>query len=158
MGELGEERPLGAAVALVERVQGVEVSEEPGQPGDERVAGQAPQPPAGRTRPPRTTPGAAAGTDPFAMDTVRSWPAQSETSPRMQRWKACRWARSYRPGSRRRSKSISRDADSAASARASSAGLQIDQRGAEDPGRGADGCTVQRPCGDQQTDVLRRQE
>jgi hypothetical protein len=29
MGELGEERPLGAAVALAERVQGVDVSEEP---------------------------------------------------------------------------------------------------------------------------------
>ena len=42
VGELGEERPLGAAVALAERVQGVDVSEEPGQAGDERVAGQAP--------------------------------------------------------------------------------------------------------------------
>ena len=31
VGELGEERPLGAAVALAERVQGVDVSEEPGQ-------------------------------------------------------------------------------------------------------------------------------
>jgi hypothetical protein len=29
MGELGEERPLGTAVALAERVQGVDVSEEP---------------------------------------------------------------------------------------------------------------------------------
>ena len=38
-GELGEERPLGAAVALAERVQGVDVSEEPGQAGDKRVAG-----------------------------------------------------------------------------------------------------------------------
>ena len=28
VGELGEERPLGAAVALAERVQGVDVSEE----------------------------------------------------------------------------------------------------------------------------------
>jgi len=31
VGELREERPLGAAVALAERVQGVDVSEEPGQ-------------------------------------------------------------------------------------------------------------------------------
>lgn len=44
MGELGEEGPLGAAVALAERVQGVDVSDEPGQGGDECVAGQAPQP------------------------------------------------------------------------------------------------------------------
>ena len=44
VGELGEERPLGAAVALPERVQGVDVSEEPGQAGDERIAGQVPQP------------------------------------------------------------------------------------------------------------------
>ena len=29
MAELGEERPLGTAVALAERVQGVDVSEEP---------------------------------------------------------------------------------------------------------------------------------
>src|SRR5271166_863040 len=46
----------------------------------------------------------------------------------MQRWKACRWARSYWPGSRRRSKSISRDADSAASARASSAASVMPSR------------------------------
>jgi len=44
VGELGEECPLGAAVALAERVQGVDVSEEPGKRGDKRVAGQAPQP------------------------------------------------------------------------------------------------------------------
>jgi hypothetical protein len=44
MGELGEECPLGAAVAHAERVQGVDVGEVPGQGGDERVAGQAPQP------------------------------------------------------------------------------------------------------------------
>jgi hypothetical protein len=44
MGELGEEGPLGAAVSLAERVQGADISEEPGQRGDERVAGQAPQP------------------------------------------------------------------------------------------------------------------
>jgi hypothetical protein len=36
MGELGEKRPLGAAVALAERVQGVDVGEESGQGGDER--------------------------------------------------------------------------------------------------------------------------
>jgi hypothetical protein len=41
VGELGEERSLGAAVALAEWVQAVDVSEEPGQSGDERVAGQA---------------------------------------------------------------------------------------------------------------------
>jgi hypothetical protein len=44
MGELGEEGPLSAAVALAERMQGVAVGEEPGQRGDERVAGQSPQP------------------------------------------------------------------------------------------------------------------
>ena len=43
MGELGEERPLGPAVALAERVQGVDVSEEPGQGGDERT-GRGPDP------------------------------------------------------------------------------------------------------------------
>ncbi len=82
MGELGEERPLGAAVALAERVQGVDVGEEPGQPGDERVAGQAPQPVAAASRP--NTSAAydsrccgKQNTDPFAMDTVRSWPAQA---------------------------------------------------------------------------------
>ena len=51
MGELGEERPLGAAVALAERVQGVDVGEEPGQGGDERVAGQARSRSAAASRP-----------------------------------------------------------------------------------------------------------
>jgi hypothetical protein len=43
-------------------------------------------------------------------------------------WKACRWARSCRPGSRRRSRSISRDADSAASALDSSAASVMPSR------------------------------
>jgi hypothetical protein len=44
VGELGKGRPLDAAVVLAERMQGVDMSEEPDQPGNERVAGQAPQP------------------------------------------------------------------------------------------------------------------
>jgi hypothetical protein len=62
--------------------KGGDVSEEPGQRGDERVAGEAPQPIRG---------GQSAehvrrvglqvlhqqNTDPFGIDTVRSWPAQS---------------------------------------------------------------------------------
>jgi hypothetical protein len=68
MRELREERPLGPAVALPERVQGVDVSEKLRQPGNELLAGQAPQPVrcCGRQN-----------TEPFAMDTVRSSPAQS---------------------------------------------------------------------------------
>jgi hypothetical protein len=41
MGELGEERPLGAAVALAERVQGVDVSEEPADSEVVRPSGYA---------------------------------------------------------------------------------------------------------------------
>ena len=37
-------------------------------------------------------------------------------------------------------------------------GLQVDQRGAEGAGRGADGGPVQRPGGEQQPDAVRRQE
>jgi hypothetical protein len=82
MGKLGEERPLGAAVALAERVQGVDVSEEPGQAGDERVAGRprsrftaASRPNTSATYDSRCC--GRQNTDPFAMDTVRSWPAQA---------------------------------------------------------------------------------
>jgi hypothetical protein len=44
VGELGEERPLGAAVALPERVQGVNVGEEFRGPADELLPVQAAQP------------------------------------------------------------------------------------------------------------------
>ena len=80
--ELGEERPLGPAVALPERVQGVDVSEKLRQPGNELLAGQAPQPVSGGE--PAEDVSAVGlqmlgrqNTEPFAMDTVRSSPAQS---------------------------------------------------------------------------------
>lgn len=43
MGELGEERRLHTAVPLAERMQGIDVSEELGQFGNKRGAGQAPR-------------------------------------------------------------------------------------------------------------------
>jgi hypothetical protein len=43
-GQLTEEGALGAAVALTERVQVVDLGEQPGQPVDERGAGPAAQP------------------------------------------------------------------------------------------------------------------
>src|SRR5260370_40486173 len=80
--ELGEERPLGPAVALPERVQGVDVSEKLRQPGNELLAGQAPQPVSGGE--PAEDVSAVGlqmlgsqNTEPFAMDTVRSSPAPS---------------------------------------------------------------------------------
>jgi hypothetical protein len=83
MGELGEECPLGAAVALAERVQGIDVGEEPGQPGDERVCGPAPRSRSAAASRPNTSAAydsrccGRQNTDPFAMETVRSWPAQA---------------------------------------------------------------------------------
>jgi len=44
VGELREECPLGAAVALAEGAQGVDVGRSTSQRGDERVAAQASQP------------------------------------------------------------------------------------------------------------------
>jgi len=62
-------------------VQGVDVGEESGQGGDEGIAGQAPQPvrggqPAERVCRVRLQVLRQADTDPFAMVTVRSCPAQ----------------------------------------------------------------------------------
>jgi len=44
VGELGEERPLGAAVSFPERVQRVDVGQEVRHARDELIAGQAAEP------------------------------------------------------------------------------------------------------------------
>lgn len=88
MGELGEGRPLGAAVALSEGVQGVNVGQELRDSADELLAVQVAQ--TVRRRQPAEHIGCGcrqvrrqAEQRPFAIDTVRSSPAHPKTSPRM---------------------------------------------------------------------------
>ncbi len=88
VGELGKEGALGTAIAFAERVQGVDVGEELRELADELVAIQPAQPISG-CQPAEDPPAAVSrccgrqNSDPFAIDTVRSSPAQAKMSPRI---------------------------------------------------------------------------
>ena len=98
-GQLGAERALGAAVALTERVQGVEVGEELGEPVAEPVAVESAQEvgigePAEHLPPKDSRCWGRQNGSPLAMLTVRSSPPHGYTSPKMCWWNRCRCGRS----------------------------------------------------------------
>jgi hypothetical protein len=96
-GKLGQERALGAPVALPERVQGVDVAEQIGQCGHERRPVQVAQVVVAAGELAEDVLGEAdevlrrQNRSVLAIEAVRSSPAQPYRSPKMKR-KACRWA------------------------------------------------------------------